>query len=476
MNVTAKVQGTNGAPTTAKATWIRFELLEISKEPGVCLNQPLRANAKTEPDYSFEIDKNQIPLILHSAAKVETLPGEYASQKAVISSFDFGGWCKLKVTAMVNGKVLTGYLTTDTARSSPEILIPRRQKESHIADAWLEKESATGLADSSDSEDVPAGDGHNGDGFSLYEEYRGFAENGKILRTKAKKKDLMVLNLVGGPGAAACQLFKKMSEVEVHHRFQEVEFSSAANEDNWLNFNNSTHHETDQHGLRIVLDPKAKGVAKAHNRNVASFLNSTPGSKSKITVPGDLQADALADRSGRGFNSLYAAATYAHEIGHGCAIYHHGDTDPALVSWTAHDGAAALDWFENGATIFPLVEDGRPLGTPALVTDDAGNQVYRTINLYVADQRGEHSGNSQCAMRYDAAYGYIFPTGTANRFLKGDREVFGTSLCTDGKGTGVNAAGRLPRPRFGDAADGRGNCKSQLCVNDKYVSDGTHTR
>ena len=60
MTVTAKVQGTNGAPTTAKATWIRFELLDVSKEPGVCLNRPVRASAKTFPDYGFETGEKSV--------------------------------------------------------------------------------------------------------------------------------------------------------------------------------------------------------------------------------------------------------------------------------------------------------------------------------------------------------------------------------------------------------------------------------
>jgi hypothetical protein len=471
--VTAKVQGTNGAPTTAKADWIRFQLVDISHEPGVCLNQPSKAVAKTDPDYKFETDKNPFPLLPISDAQVETLPARYSSAKAVISSFDFGGWCSLKVTALVDGQILTGYLTTDTQRSSPEIRIPRRQQNSHTADAWLEAQGATGTGDDNDDENTPLGDGHTGDGFTVYEEYRGFAQNGAILRTNPKKKDLMILNTIGGTGAAACQLFQKMSQIQVRHRFQPAEFSSGATEDNWLNFNHSTHHAVDQHGLRMVLDPAARGFAAAYN-NQGFGGNSTPGSKSKIAVPPDLTAAAAGDRSGRGSLARYIAASYAHEIAHGCSLYHHGEVDPGGVTWTASDGADGVEWAEDGATIFPKTENGLAIA-PLVGMDSAGNPIYQPVKGYVGEQQGQHSGDTKCAMRYDCAVAYIYPAGSPDRYLGGN-EVTGTAFCTSGTGTGVNAPGRSPRPRFGDAATGRGNCKGQLCVNDKYVSDAKHNR
>ena len=43
-----------------------------------------------------------------------------------------------------------------------------------------------------------------------------------------------------------------------------------------------------------------------------------------------------------------------------------------------------------------------------------------------------------------------------------------TKLCTSGAGTGVNDASHKPQPRYGDAAAGRGNCRDQIRVSDKY--------
>ena len=393
-------------------------------------------------------EKNPFPLIRYSNEKVETLPGvaQYASASAVLSAFDFGGWCRLKVTAEVQGQILTGYLTSDTDKVWPEIRIPRRQEGSHIADAWLEQEGAVGMEDGVDDENAPVGDGHVGDGFSLYEEYRGFAQNGAILRTKAKKKDLMVLNTVGGPGAAACQLFKRMSQVEVNHTFRPVEFSSDGTKDNWLNFNHASHHLTAQHGLRIVLDTADQGYASANNLG-AGDGNSTPGSKRDITVPPSFNANAA--RNGRARAGRYAAASYAHEMAHGCAIYHHGSGDPGEVDWTARDGTSGQIWLENGATIVPRSEAGQILVLRPSGVDENGNSVYPKLTIELARQEGQHSGDTSCAMRYDVAEAYIYPAGSNGRYGKADKEVFGTALCTSRTGTGVNLPGRLPQPRTG---------------------------
>jgi len=44
------------------------------------------------------------------------------------------------------------------------------------------------LADVTDNESDPVADGHPGDGFSLYEEYRGFIIGGQHVEVDPKKK------------------------------------------------------------------------------------------------------------------------------------------------------------------------------------------------------------------------------------------------------------------------------------------------
>jgi hypothetical protein len=59
-------------------------------------------------------------------------------------------------------------------------------------------------------------------------------------------------------------------------------------------------------------------------------------------------------------------------------------------------------------------------------------------------------------------------TANADVFYYVTSEPMGTSLCDSAVGTGVNAPGRQPQPRYFDAAPGLGACQSWVCVSDKY--------
>jgi len=74
----------------------------------------------------------------------------------------------------------------------------RLNDDSQVSDSWKELNKATKLQDDDDNEEGQngVGDEHHGDGLSLYEEYRGFIENKKHIRTSPVKKDLMVCSLI----------------------------------------------------------------------------------------------------------------------------------------------------------------------------------------------------------------------------------------------------------------------------------------
>ena len=84
---------------------------------------------------------------------------------------------------------------------------------------------------------------------------------------------------------------------------------------------------------------------------------------------------------------------------------------------------------------------------------------------------GQFSGDRECYMRYDAAEAYI-PNGFSNvRYFRVE-EITGQHLTDTVTGTEVNDAnhstGLGPLSRYGDAdtAHQRGNCLSQVNVND----------
>lgn len=85
---------------------------------------------------------------------------------------------------------------------------------------------------------------------------------------------------------------------------------------------------------------------------------------------------------------------------------------------------------------------------------------------------GPESGDQDCLMRYYFAQfceGKFAPFSGATKayyLLEPGTEPIGMTLCRSAAGTGVNAAGRTPQPRYGDAAAGCGNCFADICPND----------
>ncbi len=67
-------------------------------------------------------------------------------------------------------------------------------------------------------------------------------------------------------------------------------------------------------------------------------------------------------------------------------------------------------------------------------------------------------------MRYDIAGAYVARQNSNVRYRIGEKP--GLGLCSEHRGSGVNENGRSPQSRYGDAAAGRGDCKSQILVND----------
>ena len=180
----------DGSTPCEKAKKFLFQLLDVSKEPGVALNFPEASKAKDDYDVHFIAELN-LPTDIMSPDRLtlETKGGTQAL--AAILPFDWGAYATLKVTAyMQNGDTITGYLSGHS--EIIEIPIPRRNSNSNIADKWKQDKGVASLNDNDDNENEPMGDGHTGDGFTLYEEYRGFYEKGKHIFGDPERKDLFI--------------------------------------------------------------------------------------------------------------------------------------------------------------------------------------------------------------------------------------------------------------------------------------------
>jgi hypothetical protein len=207
IRVEAVLQKKGGGETDARAHTFTFELLDVSHEPGVCLNFPQDAAEGDKPDLRFRGEPNAAaspPLeALEGGRKVMTGTGSHQRATATVSAFDFGAFGLLRVVADTDAGPIVGHLEGDDQRT--DVLLPKRQDGSQIADAWRARYGVN--ADDEDRDAEPAGNGVQGDWLSAYEEYRGFfvgeAPPGGLphIRTDPNKKDLFVRDLDNlGPG------------------------------------------------------------------------------------------------------------------------------------------------------------------------------------------------------------------------------------------------------------------------------------
>jgi hypothetical protein len=497
--------------------WI-FQLKDVSHEPGVALNYPPKGKlvSPSPPDLDFKFVNDGIfPNVKVSAdgLTLEATPDPSTDSDIAVfmNSRDWGAWGTLNVQTTIAGQVVKAHFENEEAT---DILLPKRQQGSFIADNWkIAQQIPLDTLDLDDSENEPVGDGNTGDGFSLYEEYRGFymgcaRSNGfpvqestdpgavcKHVEGDPHRKDLFVASELSAEESLGIKKFKEETTLNVHYKgLSEDEIAA----DNLINFNHAQgpHLENGftagQHALFIRWDPE-RGTSTAAGgpgvpRKISTILLAgAADGLLKTTTPGNEDGDN------------YFTATVAHELSHGVDVYHHGENGEHRVYWYV-DGAGQI--WETGSTD----TSGNPVhgtGVPIQVLDESqdpltagtngpwqsgllspcnamdntcppaagrgvllGNRLCSTSVQF----HGQYSGDQDCYMRYDAAEAYI-PQGFPNvRYLV--EETTGQHLTDVSDGTGVNdpdhETGAGPLSRYGSADTGhqRGKCLSLINVND----------
>lgn len=460
IQVKAVLQGKGGCPTELRARRFYFELLEVSSEPGVCMNYPIFIPPLVPgglPDLAFLAARNGSPWLPSGdpALVLESEEGSYTeSPPAAISSFDWGGHAILRVTAeLTDGRTLTGHLPGDNSASA--IPIPRRKPDSRIAGVWRTATGTELLADEDDGEDLPEGDGHRGDGLTLYEEYRGFYENsnGDFIEGNPRKKDIFIVDLAGAQ--SGIQLYRNASGLEVHGRL----LLGSLDPRRVINPNRgpALSGAVDQHGLYVVRRDLAEGVA---GRAVGG--PGLPRHVQRIDL-GRMQSPnfVFALQAGKLELITREMNTTAHELLHASNVYHHGKTDPGRVRWETAERDGVLVFTAGGVPIDVRREMGcqeRPAYLPGSPQDPL------TRGVYVASPRGQHSGVEDCILRYRTATVYEDDVFERAYWIFKRPEAPGFLLCNTRAGNGINSASHCPQPRYGDAE--AGCCSRQICIRD----------
>lgn len=491
LRIEAQLMNLDGTPAGAVPDDITFSLVKYSTEPGVSMNWPPVAAQVGGPDLSFDPGQNHEAVINTDDTVAKFKPQTSAIPTIVLlSPHDWGGWGTLNVTATVAGKTISGHLAADT--KATDILLPKRQPDSFIADAWkIAHNLPLGTPDSDDSENDPVGDGQKGDGFTLWEEYRGFymgCAGYGLVGTRARpvpegagadqcqhvegdpgKKDLFVVTTISAESDLGIERFKSASGLSVHYLGLDLH---EINENRVINFNHERGpHNVDQHAL-IIVSTADQGASHAVGGPGLPFMIK------QIEISNVVNPEEGDDPSRNEYVN-----TVAHELAHGASVWHHGELDQGLVEWSLDANGNVVETrlgaqgtsTGTGVPIRVLPEDADPFATsPGTVAASAlglpekfwvGNRACGSSVL----TGGQHSGDEFCIMRYDCAEAYI-PLGLSNvRFLVSENPGF--DLTAIPQGTGVNFANRFPRSRYGDAdtIDLRGECRYQLDVNDSNV-------
>ncbi|TAL47373.1 MAG: hypothetical protein EPN92_04950, partial [Chitinophagaceae bacterium] len=187
MNISLELRGKNGKPLKVKAESFELHLSNTSREPGITINYPVEPDKKQLPDLRFLMHPGIESIDEDQSITVGSPDGK--TGKALIASYDGGGWATLTVEAILKDKRhIKGQLFKSGGEE--EILIPKRNSGKKIALAWSK---ANKDPDDMDDEEEVKDNSHNGDGLTAYEEYRGVIAGGKYTRLDPNKKEVGIL-------------------------------------------------------------------------------------------------------------------------------------------------------------------------------------------------------------------------------------------------------------------------------------------
>jgi hypothetical protein len=356
-----------------------WQLDEVTTYPGFCNNYPRHSEQpNTNPDLEFHDDMKtddnfDKESISGNTANTKTGRGEFGHIK--INCMDYAAWGKLSATIIMEDGYLIDEVEPYYDDKKDHLTIPFDKDENYLADWW---ESKNGILNAHhpltwDEDDKPNQQRDNGDGYTLFEEYRGFAmyypsrEAVDFERTDPTKKDAFVYD--------KDKLFKENyeaanpSDLSWHYLMLDddhPQFVYYPNEittplSRWVNFNRvDEYFYSEQYCLVIETSDKEYNYDKkmtgcsfsvgewqyAQMNLVGDEPNDAQAAAIKISAdpqrcrkspmknlikieifPARIRAKALAAHlSGAGLQSAISnliKGTVRHEIGHCIGIIHH---------------------------------------------------------------------------------------------------------------------------------------------------------
>jgi hypothetical protein len=334
---------------------IRFELRDVSREPGTCLNHPLR-NADTDPDLIIPADKNSVELNVSGDEQSGETTDKVRESRVIVQSRDWGAYGKLHAVATLHlgGQEIEVPAVYEPAGTS-WVTLPQDEDDNSIADEWQRQNGLQNRSGAEDGDTVPEGSGP-GDGLSLYEEYRGFRLKGSHARLDPKVKDLFLFD----PDGLAEDSYLKRATHGLKQRSvtaDEMCLNGGGCGKRLVNFNHDRYHVVAQHGLHVqavhglkgrynwgrchgegpIGPPGTSELVAIHVDQVAADIRQTClENVSKILDSLEAQGNSLNESWLKGHIRDATRMITAHEVCHGLGIPHHVKTLPPGAS---HDTA-----------------------------------------------------------------------------------------------------------------------------------------
>jgi hypothetical protein len=234
-----------------------------------------------------------------------------ASATVDIECFDYGGYAKLEAWAAT--KNVKGYSKYD---QNAYLVLPEDQNKNHVADKW-EKDVGVydkHLGEKEDGDEFPKDQADDGDGTTLFEEYRGFyaakdyckedkhnLRKGKFIRTDPNWKDVFVYDATNGvftdqyaPTNASELNWHIVGDDQMKHIGSNTVNARALmegdnptelvdfldqNDHRWINCNTPTEYRLDKHfGLFLFYSDRIRASSLAGQATLGGG-NSTPVAK-----------------------------------------------------------------------------------------------------------------------------------------------------------------------------------------------------
>ena len=333
LSFSAHIRPTTDHKGESMASIIKF-FLTSSFEPGYCLNASRETGAWNDTiGYDLKFPDQAGFTIDGLDRNIATTASPTTDATVQVVCLDYGAYGGIEAKAYIAGNIETARLegTLDVWMAK----IPVDNDNNHIADSWAFNYLGSPTRD--DDPDPPAR--IQGDGFSLYEEYRGFIVKGNWRELSPLHKDVFIVNLLDElyhPGLGLGLGNFPSLGITVHLIWH-------TEHQGYVNFLHRTAHIQDQ-GCIVLTD----GGDNPEDNWGETFSN--------LPFPTDCIVYTFAIRRTVGFSNEphtwepldieVARHTITHELGHAIHLQHHGTgTTTNCVMFVPQTVAEELAWW-----------------------------------------------------------------------------------------------------------------------------------